>query len=183
MTKLRFFAILIDVNKKKRGITMAKHYFTINEFELLKEFNKEYDVEMKGLGPFGEDTGRIESFDLDDATFDTDFLREEGTENLTDEQKEELEENSYLYYSDVKEMFPDIDDSWDLGQVVVFNTDIGQCSQNFLQWDRCIGDICCDEDDYNTFMEEHEEFQTKEWHIAQVKQYMSEHDISLEDLK
>lgn len=182
MTKLRFFAILIDVNKKKRGITMAKHYFTINEFELLKEFNKEYDVEMKGLGPFGEDTGRIESFDLDDATFDTDFLREEGTENLTDEQKEELEENSYLYYSDVKEMFPDIDDSWDLGQVVVFNTDIGQCSQNFLQWDRCIGDICCDEDDYNTFMEEHEEFQTKEWHIAQVKQYMSEHDISLEDL-
>lgn len=162
---------------------MAKHYFTINEFELLKEFNKEYDVEMKGLGPFGEDTGSIESFDLDDATFDTDFLREEGTENLTDEQKEELEENSYLYYSDVKEMFPDIDSSWDLGQIVVFDTDVGQCSQNFLQWDRCIGDICCDEDDYNTFMEEHEEFQTKEWHIEQVKKYMSEHDISLEDLK
>lgn len=165
---------------------MAKHYFTINEFELLKELNKEYDVEMKGLGPFGEDTGSIESFDLDDATFDTDYLRDsyqDEIENLTDEQKEDLEDNSYLYYSDVKEMFPDIDDSWDLGQVVVFNTDVGQCEQNFLQWDRCIGDICCDEDDYNTFMEEHEEFQTKEWHIAQVKQYMSEHDISLEDLK
>jgi adenosyl cobinamide kinase/adenosyl cobinamide phosphate guanylyltransferase len=83
----------------------------------------------------------------------------------------------------LNEMFPDIDDSWDLGQVVVFNTDIGQCEQNFLQWDRCIGDIYCDEDDYNTFMEEHEEFQTKEWHIAHVKKYMSEHDISLEDLK
>ena len=162
---------------------MAKHYFTINEFELLKELNKEYDVEIKGLGPFGEETGSIESFDLSDATFDTDYLREEGTENLTDQQKEELEDNSYLYYSDVKEMFPDIASSWDLGQIVVFDTDVGQCSQNFLQWDRCIGDIYCDEDDYNTFMEEHEEFQTKEWHIAHVKQYMSEHDISLEDLK
>ena len=165
---------------------MAKHYFTINEFELLQEFNKEYDVTMDGLGPFGEKAGSIESFDLDDATFDTDFLRDsyqDEIDNLTDEQKEDLEDNSYLYYSDVKEMFPDIDDNWDLGQVVVFDTDVGQCSQNFLQWDRCIGDIWCDEDDYNTFIEEHEEFQTKEWHISQVKKYMSEHDISLEDLQ
>ncbi len=70
------FYYIYYVNERKEVITMAKHYFTINEFELLQEFNKEYDVEMKGLGPFGEDTGRIESFDLDDAEFDTDFLKD-----------------------------------------------------------------------------------------------------------
>ena len=179
------FFLYFTCNNKKRGITMAKHYFTINEFELLKEFNKEYDVEMKGLGPFGEDTGRIESFDLDDAEFDTDFLRDsykEEIEKLTEDQQSDLEDNSYLYYSDVKEMFPDIDDNWDLGQVVVFNTDVGQCSQNFLQWERCIGDIYCDEDDYNEFLEEHKEYQTKEYHIAKIKKLMEEHEITIEDL-
>lgn len=31
--------------------------------------------------------------------------------------------------------------------------------------------------------EEHEEFQTKEYHIARMKKYMEEHEISIEDLK
>lgn len=167
---------------------MAKHYFTTNEFELVKAMHADgITLEMKGFGGFGEKTGEVISFDNDDAEFDASFLREQfedDYEKLSDDDKEFLDDYNSVSYSSASDMFPDLDNSYDLDSgIVVFDTEIGQCTQNFLQWDRCVNELYCDEDDYNTFMEEHEEFQTKEWHIAQVKKYMSEHDISLEDLK
>jgi len=65
----------------------------------------------------------------------------------------------------------------------VVRAEIGQCTQNFLQWDRCVGELYCYDDQYFEFVDEHEEFQTKEYHIARMKKYMEEHEISIEDLK
>lgn len=164
---------------------MAKHYFEINDFELVKAMHEDgIDITMEGLGPWGEDDASIESFDISDARFDCDDLRDCCDEDsLTEEQKEMLDEERYLYVDDANEIVPDVVNKWDASQVIVFDREISQSSQNFLQFDRCIDDLYCDEDDYNEFMEEHEEFQTKEYHIAQIKKYMNEHEISIEDLK
>ena len=160
------------------------HYFTINEFELVRAmFKDDYTIKCNSLGPFAEKTGEVISFDKDDALFDCDFLKatyEDDIAKFSDDKKAEFEDYNALYYSDASKMFPTIDDDYDLGQIVVFDTEIGQCFQNFLQWDRCIGDLYCDEDDYNEFIEEHEEFQTTEWHINKLKHYMTEHHISVE---
>ena len=162
-----------------------RHYFSINDFELVKAMHEDgVDITIEGLGPWGDKDGSIESFDISDAHFDCEDLRECCDEDsLTEEQKEMLDEESYLYVDDANEIVPDVVNKWDASQVIVFDREIGQTRQNFLQFDRCIGDLYCDEDDYNEFMEEHEEFQTKEWHISQIKKYMNEHEISLEDLK
>ena len=181
--KLLFFIYIYNVNKNKRGKTMAKHYFTINEYELMKEMNEGYYIKMEGLGPFGEKRGSVESFDLSDAIFDPSDILDSAEDDLSEEQKDELSETDELSIYSVKDYIPDIEDSWDLGQIVVFDCEIGQTRQNFLQWDRCIGDIYCDEDDYYQFISEHEEYQTKEYHIAKIKKLMEEHDISIEDLK
>lgn len=132
----------------------------------------------------GDKDGSIESFDINDAYFDCEDLRECCDEDsLTEEQKEMLDEESYLYVDDANEIVPDVVNKWDASQVIVFDREISQSRQNFLQFDRCIGDLYCDEDDYFEFIDEHEEFQTKEYHIARMKKYMEEHEISLEDLK
>ena len=160
------------------------HCFSSNEFELAKAmFDEGYRLEMDGLGPFGGKTGKVIGFDKEDCQFDSSDIRESADE-LTEEQEEELNEASWLSYSEAKEFISDLDEKWDLDNgIVQFNCEIGQTEQDFLQWDRCIGDLYVDEDDYNEFVEEHEEFQTKEWHIEQVKKYMAEHEISVEDLK
>ena len=160
------------------------HYFTINEFELVRAmFKDNYTINCNSLGPFGEKTGKVISFDKDDAEFDCDFLRatyEDEIEKFSDDKKAEFEDYTAVYYSDASEMFPTIDNDYEMDKIVVFDKEIGQCFQNFFQWDRCIGDLYCDEDDYNEFIKEHEEFQTTEWHIAQMKHYLTEHHISVE---
>ena len=167
---------------------MAKHYFTTNKFELAKAmFEDRIPLEMKGFGGFGEKTGEVISFDNDDAEFDASFLREQfedDYEKLSDDDKEFLDDYNSVSYSSASEMFPDLDKSYDLDSgIVVFDTEIGQCTQNFLQWDRCVGELYCYDDQYFEFIDEHEEFQTKEYHIARMKKYMEEHEISIEDLK
>ena len=167
---------------------MSRHYFKINDFELVKAmFEDNYTIYTKGLGPFGETTGEVTSFDPDDAEFDTDFIRDQfGDEiqKLSKDDQEFIDETCSLSYSDAKSMFPTLDRTYDIDDgIVVFNTEIGQCSQNFLQWDRCIDDIYCDEDDYEEFLEDHEAFQTIEWHVKQLEKYMEEHNISVEEFQ
>ena len=166
---------------------MSRHFFTIDEFELVQAmFNDDYTIYMNGLGPFGENTGEAISFDKDDAEFDSDFLRESYTDEIdkfSDDKKEEFDDYTAVCYSTASKMFPTLDNDYELSQIVVFNKEVGQNFQNFLQWDRCIGDIYCDEYDYNEFINDHEEFQTTEWHIAQMKKYMTEHNISVETLQ
>lgn len=74
--------------------------------------------------------------------------------------------------------------------VVHFDTAIDQSGQKYLEWDRCIGDIYCYEDDYFEFLDKHEELRTKKYflcskiyYIARMKRFMREHEISVEDLK
>lgn len=164
---------------------MTKHYFTINDFKLVKAMHKDrVHVTMEGLGPWGDKDGSIESFNINDAYFDCEDIRGCCDEDsLTEEQKEMLDEESYLYVDEANEIVPDIVNKWAASQIIVFDRQISHSRQNFLQFDRCIGDLYCDEDDYFEFIDEHEEFQTKEYHIARMKKYMEEHEISLEDLK
>lgn len=164
---------------------MANHYFTINDFELVKAMHEDrVYITMEGLGPWGDKEGRIESFDISDAYFDCDELRDCCDEDsLTEEQKEMLDEECYLYVDDAKEIVPDVVEKWDANQIIVFNREIGQTRQNFLQFDRCIGDLYCDEDDYDEFMEEHEEFQTKEWKVQKAMKMLNELGLTVEDLK
>ena len=166
---------------------MAEHYFSQDEFELVKAMHDErYVIEMDGLGAFGEKTGRIDSFDISDAQFDPQDIESlVDWEKLSNEDRDAIEEESYFSASEIEDYFGiDIVKEWNLDQgIIVFNREIGQSEQNFLEWERCVGDLHVDQDDYDEFMEEHEEFQTKEWHISQIKKYMNEHEISLEDLK
>lgn len=39
------------------------------------------------------------------------------------------------------------------------------------------------EDDYDEFMEEHEEFQTKEWKVKKAMKMLNELGLTIEDLK
>lgn len=162
-----------------------RHYFSINDFELVKAMHEDGDdITIEGLGPWGDKDGCIESFDISDAHFDCEDLRECCDEDsLTEEQKEMLDEESYLYVDDANEIVPDIVDKWDANQIIVFDREIGQTRQNFLQFDRCIGDLYCDEDDYDEFMEEHEEFQTKEWKVQKALKMLNELGLTVEDLK
>lgn len=164
---------------------MAKHYFGINDFELVKAMHEDgVDITIEGLGPWGDKDGSIESFDISDAHFDCEDLRDCCDEDsLTEEQKEMLDEESYLYVDDANEIVPDVVNKWDASQVIVFDREIGQTRQNFLQFDRCIGDLYCDEDDYDEFMEEHEEFQTKEWKVQKAMKMLNEMGLTVEDLK
>lgn len=40
----------------------------------------------------------------------------------------------------------------DLCRPVVFNRDVGQGTCNALEWERCIGDLYCSEEDYQNFI-------------------------------
>lgn len=164
---------------------MANHYFGINDFELVKAMHEDgVNIIMEGLGPWGDKDGYIESFDISDAHFDCDELRDCCDEDaLTEEQKEMLDEESYLYVDDANEIIPDVVNKWDASQVIVFDMQIGQTHQNFLQFDRCVGELYCDEDDYDEFMEEHEEFQTKEWKVQKAMKMLNELGLTIEDLK
>lgn len=167
---------------------MAKHYFTTNEFELVKAMHEDgITLEMEGFGGFGEKTGEVISFDKEDAEFDSEFLCEQfedDYEKLSDDDKEFLDEYNSVSYSSASEMFPSLDYSYDLNDgIVVFDEEIGQCTQNFLQWDRCVGELYCDEDDYDEFMENHEEFQTKEWKVQKAMKMLIAMGLTIEDLK
>ena len=43
--------------------------------------------------------------------------------------------------------------------------------------------IAINEDDYDEFMEEHEEFQTKEWKVQKALKMLNEMGLTVEDLK
>ena len=89
---------------------MTKHYFTINDFELVKAMHKDrVDITMEGLGPWGDKDGSIESFNINDAYFDCEDIRGYCDEDsLTEEQKEMLDEESYLYVDEAIEIVPDV---------------------------------------------------------------------------
>lgn len=163
---------------------MAQHYFTIDELALAKEMNKDYTLKCDGLGAWGEKTGTVYDIgnDNDNAELDPELFNDFFIDD--DNKLEELHDQNSWYISELVESFNvNIKDFVNPDELVIFNCRASQSEQNCLSWEQCIGDIYCDEDDYFEFLEEHEEFQTKEYHIARMKKYMEEHEISIEDLK
>lgn len=151
-----------------------RHYFSADEFKLMDAMLDEGNhIYLENYGPFGKGTTRVRNTDEECAHIDPELFDWFGDPDKFDD--------CYYTIGEIEEMggeFPGFGDN-----IVVCDDDIGQSHCNYGLWESCIGEIYCDEDDYNEFMEDHEEFQTKEWHIQQIKDYMKEHEISLEDLK
>ena len=161
---------------------MAK-YFTVDEFELAKEFFKEYPIYCDGLGPWGEKTGDVISIgnEDNDAYLDIESFNYFGLEG---NKLEELKDEPNWYISDLESIFDiNIKDFVDPDELVVFNCRTSQACSNCLTWEQCIGDLYCDDDDFNEFVEKHEEYQTKEWKIERDKSILEDMGLDVEDLK
>lgn len=163
---------------------MAQHYFTIDELELAKEMNKDYNLKCDGLGAWGEKTGKV--YDIgnenDNAELDPELFNDFFIDD--DNKLEALHEQNSWYISELVETFDiNIKDFVNPDELVIFNCRASQSEQNCLTWEQCIGELYCDEDDYDEFVEEHEEFQTKEWKVQKALKMLKEMGLTVEDLK
>lgn len=99
---------------------MDRHFFKIEEYDLARTlFDAGVSLYAYGLGPFGEQKGRVISFDVADVEID----------------EEEFECTAE-----------------DLCRPVVFDCDVGQGTCNALEWERCIGDLYCNDEKYQNFV-------------------------------
>ena len=159
-----------------------QYSFTAKDYDLAKAFSKKYDITVKGLGGFGEKTGEVESFNVDDCHFpasDWNYFGIEDPDTI-----ERLNEEPFWYADDLKQEFNiDVKEHGDLSEIVVFSENIGQINQNFIEWWRAVGDMYCDMDDLVEFIEDNPEYNTKEISVARVRMLMKELGVTLQDLK
>lgn len=112
---------------------MAKHYFTSNELALAKAMHDAgYCLENDELGPWGRTRGKVISFDISDIEIDPETF---NYFNLEGEKREELEDEGYIYASDMEGYGINVADWINKDEVVVFNTDVSQSRSNFLSWE------------------------------------------------
>ena len=99
---------------------MDRHFFNPEEYDLaIALFNAGVSLYAYGLGAFGEEKGRVISFDTADV---------------------EIDEEEFCCTAE------------DLHRPVVFDRDVGQGTCNAIEWYSVIGDLYCNEEDYQKFV-------------------------------
>lgn len=99
---------------------MNRHFFNPEEYDLACAlFNAGVSLYAYGLGAFGEEKGRVISFDTADV---------------------EIDEEEFACTAE------------DMRRPVVFDRDVGQGTCNAIEWESVIGDLYCNEEEYQKFI-------------------------------
>ena len=156
---------------------MATHTFTIDELEIAQEMVKErYTLDVDSDSWDCRRGAEVESFDIDDAIFDPDLFDCFEVQGEDRERMKEEYMDDGIYADTLKEEFGvDINKFGDWSEIVVLNcSETHGGPQNCIEWSRICDGITCDQDDYDEFMENHEEFQTNEWKMEKFIAVMKE---------
>lgn len=163
---------------------MEKHYFEAEDYELAKAMLSEYTLEVDDDEWDARNTAVL-SFDIEDAVFDPDLF---NSFDLNANGRKTLSEEGYyrtgIDAETLKDEFEiDVNDFGNWSEIVVLNNlEYHGGPQTCIEWGRIYPGIYVAEEDYKEFMENHPEWQTKEYKIKKVLAVMNEYGITVDDL-